>query len=33
MESKSHMLVERIGLAGMIVCFIVLAVVIQLLAR
>ena len=33
MESKSHMVAERIYLAGMIACFIVIAVVIQLLAR
>jgi hypothetical protein len=32
-ESKSHMVAERIYLAGMIVCFIVLAVLIQLLAH
>ena len=33
MESKSHILAERIYLAAMIMCFIALAVVIQLLAH
>ncbi len=33
MNNKGHVLAERIYLAGVIACFIVLAVVIQLLAR
>jgi hypothetical protein len=33
MESKSHILAERIYLATMIMCFIALAIVIQLLAH
>ena len=33
MDPKSHVLAERIALAGMIMCFVVLAVVIQLLAH
>jgi hypothetical protein len=33
MDTKSHILAERVALAGMILCFVVLAIVIQLLAH
>jgi hypothetical protein len=33
MDTKDHILADRVALAGMILCFVVLAVVVQLLAH